>query len=150
MLQSLANIIVHLIFSTKERFPFLHEDIQQEINPYLASILKDLESPAIKIGSFTDHVHLLFRLSKNLAICAAVEKLKTGSSKWVKQKGGLLLKFHWQNGYGAFSVSQSNVPEVVHYIEGQKEHHRKKTFQEEFRSFWVKYQIPFDERYIWN
>jgi putative transposase len=150
MSQSLANIIVHLIFSTKERFPFLHEEIQQELNPYLASILKDLESPAIKIGSVTDHVHLLFRLSKNLAICDAVEKLKTGSSKWVKQKGGLLLKFHWQNGYGAFSVSQSNAPEVVCYIEGQKEHHRKKTFQEEFRSFLVKYQIPFDERYIWN
>ena len=150
MPQSLANIIVLLIFSTKERFPFLHEEIQQELNPCLASILKDLESPAIKINSATDHTHLLFRLSKNLAICNVVEKLKTGSSKWIKQKGGLLLKFHRQNGYGAFSLSQSNVPEVVRYIEGQKEHHGKRTFQEEFRSFLVKYQIPFDERYVWD
>jgi putative transposase len=150
MSQSLANIIVPLIFSTKERFQFLHEEIQPELNSYLASILKDLKSPAIKIGSVTDHVHLLFRLSKNLAICDAVEKLKTGSSKWIKRKGGMLLKFHWQNGYGAFSVSQSNVPEVVHYIEGQKEHHQTKTFQEEYRSLLVKYQIPFDEHYVWD
>lgn len=150
MSQSLANIVIHLIFSTKDRFPFLREEIQQELNPYLASILRDLESPAIKIGSVPDHVHLLFRLSKNLAICDAVERLKTGSSKWIKQKDGLLLKFHWQSGYGAFSVSQSNVSQVLRYIEGQKEHHRKKTFQEEFRSFLMKYQIPFKERYVWD
>ena len=150
MPQSLANIIVHLIFSTKDRFPFLREEIQEELNPYLATILKDLESPVIKISSISDHVHLLFRLSKNLAICDAVEKLKTGSSKWIKRKGRMFLKFHWQSGYGAFSVSQSNVSQVIKYIERQKEHHRKKTFQEEFRSFLVKYQIRYDERYVWD
>ena len=108
MSQSLAKILIHLIFSTKSREPVLHDDIRPEVHKYLAAILKEVDSPAILINSVEDHVHILFSHSKNHALIRIVEELKKNSSKWIKTKSGQCAGFHWQNGYGAFSVSQSN------------------------------------------
>jgi REP element-mobilizing transposase RayT len=148
--QSLAQVLVHLIFSTKSREPLLSDDIRPELHPYMATILKGMDSPAILINSVADHAHVLFHLSKNHALCEVIESVKKDSSKWIKTKGKAYRTFHWQSGYGAFSVSQSNVAQVVRYIEEQKEHHRRRTFQEEFRAFLKTYQVPYDERYVWD
>lgn len=146
----MAQILVHLIFSTKNREPLLSDDIRPELHRYMATILKGMDSSAILINSVEDHAHILFHLSKNRALCDVIETVKKDSSKWIKTKGRTFRNFHWQSGYGAFSVSQSNVAQVVRYIEKQKEHHRRRTFQEEFRAFLKRYQIPYDERYVWD
>jgi putative transposase len=148
--QSFVQILVHLIFSTKNREPLLPDDIRPELHPFMATILKGKECPAILISSVEDHAHVLFHLSKNHALCDVIESLKKDSSKWIKTKGRNYRNFHWQSGYGAFSVSQSNVAQVVRYIGKQKEHHRRRTFQEEFRAFLKRYQVPYDERYVWD
>jgi putative transposase len=135
---------------TKNREPVLSDDIRDELHRYSAGILKELQSPAILINSVEDHVHIFYSHSKNYSPSKIVEEVKKGSSKWLKTKGAAYLNFHWQNGYGAFSVSQSGVAEVVKYIEGQKEHHRRNTFQEEYREFLRRYEVPFDERYVWD
>ena len=120
------------------------------MHPYMATIPKANECPAILINSVEDHAHVLFHLSKNRALCDVIESLKKDSSKWIKTKGRPYRNFHWQSGYGALSVSQSNLAQVVKYIEGQKEHHRRRTFQEEFRAFLKRYQVQYDERYVWD
>jgi len=150
MPQSLAKILVHLIFSTKNRERILDNTVRSELHKYLATILKEFDSPAILINSVEDHVHILFSHSKNHALIKIVEELKKNSSKWIKTKSGRYAGFHWQNGYGAFSVSQSNVKTVEEYIANQGEHHRCKTFQEEYREFLNKYAMVFDERYVWD
>jgi putative transposase len=150
MAQSLANVLIHIIFSTKNRFPFIKANIENELYPYLASICKACKSSAHQIGGTEDHVHIVCSLSRTIAIADLLEKIKKSSSKWIKTKGSGYTRFAWQNGYGAFSIGQSQLPVVKRYIAGQKEHHRKKTFQEEFREFLQKYQIQFDERYVWD
>src|SRR5437773_10067961 len=150
MPQSLAKILIHLVYSTKNRERILGDDIRTELHRYTAGILKEWDSPAILINSVEDHIHLLFSLSKNHAVSKIVEKAKKGSSKWLKTKAATLANFHWQNGYGVFSVSQSGVEEVRKYIANQQEHHRKKTFQEEFLEFLKRYEVPYDERYVWD
>ena len=142
--------MIHLIYSTKNRAPFLTPEIRPEMNSYLAGILRQWESPAIIVNSVEDHAHLLFALSKNHALKKVVEEVKKGSSKWIKTKGSAFFDFYWQGGYGAFSVSQSNVAAVREYIATQEEHHRKVTFQEEFRAFLDKHGIEYDERYVWD
>jgi putative transposase len=150
MPQSLTKLLVHLIYSTKNREAVLLDDIRDELHRYMAGILKEWESPPILVNSVADHVHILYSHSKNHSISRIVEQVKTGSSKWLKTKGASFEGFHWQNGYGAFSVSQSSVAAVVKYIEGQQEHHRRRTFQEEYRDFLRRYEVPFDERYVWD
>ena len=150
MPQSLSRILVHLIFSTKNRVAVLTPDIQKELYPYLAVVLRENNCPALKVGGFIDHTHLFFGLSRTLSIAQVVETVKTSSSKWIKTKGAEFSQFHWQGGYGSFSVSQSEAETVIRYIENQEEHHRKMTFQEEFRKFLERYQVPYDERYVWD
>ena len=150
MSQSLAKILIHLIYSTKNRERIIHDDIRDELHRYTAGILKELESPAILINSVEDHVHILYLHSKNLPATEIVEEVKKGSSKWIKTKGPNYAGFHWQAGYGVFSVSQSGVTEVVKYIQSQNAHHQRKTFQEEYREFLNHYEIPYDERYVWD
>jgi len=150
MPQSLARILVHLIFSTKNREPFLSTDLQAELHPYLSAVLNNDGCPAIEVGGVEDHVHLLFGLSRTLTIAQVVENVKTSSSKWIKTKGASLAHFYWQAGYGAFSVSQSNAAAVVRYIQSQAEHHRKESFQDEYRRFLQRYQIPYDEKHVWD
>jgi putative transposase len=150
MSQSLAKNLVHLIYSTKNRAACLNDDVRPKLFAYQAGIFKVLESPAIVLGGEADHVHALFVLSKNHALEKVIEEVKKGSSKWIKTQDRNFTGFHWQNGYGAFSVSQSHVAKLRRYIEGQPEHHRKVSFQDEFRTFLQRYGIEYDERYVWD
>jgi putative transposase len=148
MPQSLANILVHAIWSTKDRRALISDDVRAGLHGYLAGILKNLESPALIINSVADHIHVLCQLSKNVAACKLIEEVKKSSSKWMKQNG--IAEFTWQSGYGVFSVSQSNADAVREYIGGQAEHHKKRDFKDEFREFCKRYNVAMDERYVWD
>ncbi|MGQ0762448.1 MAG: IS200/IS605 family transposase [Acidobacteriota bacterium] len=151
MPQSLAKIWTHLIFSTKDRYPFLFEpNLRKDMHAYLASVLKANTCPTLIVGGVSDHIHALFVLSKNHSIADIVYEVKRSSSKWAKTQGPALKKFHWQSGYGAFSVSESHVDVVKRYIQKQEQHHRRRTFEEEFREFLKRYKIDYDERYVWD
>jgi REP element-mobilizing transposase RayT len=116
----------------------------------MAVVLQNLGCPPTLINSVEDHVHILFELGRTVAVSAAVEAVKKTSSKWIKTQGAELAHFAWQGGYGAFAVSESLVPAVRDYIANQREHHRKRTFQEEYRIFLERHGVPFDERYMWD
>jgi REP element-mobilizing transposase RayT len=150
MPQSLSKIAIHLVFTTKNRQPVLGDNIRDELHRYMGGILTNMESPALAIGSVADHVHVLCLLSRNVSVAKLVEQLKTGTSKWLKTKGEALATFYWQSGYGAFSVSESNMDQVKAYIANQAEHHRKTSFQDEYRVFLRKHNIDYDERYVWD
>ena len=150
MPQSLEKNTIHLVFSTKNRHPWLKEALRPRLFAYLAGIFQQWESPAIVIGGHDDHVHSLFLLSKNHALKKVVEEVKKGSSKWIKTLGDELADFSWQNGYGAFSVSESNIPDVKKYIECQMEHHQRMTFQDEMRQFLARHGMTVDERHLWS
>ena len=145
MPQSLAALHVHLIFSTKDRTPFLGENVREPLHGYLAGVLKEIECHPIIINSMPDHIHLLFDLARTIAISRVVEALKTGSSKWLKTRDAKLAHFAWQSGYGAFAVSESNVTAVREYIRDQAEHHRARSFQDEFRAFLERHSLAYDE-----
>lgn len=147
MPQSLSSILIHLVFSTKNREPFITDEVEPELHKYLAIIFKACDSPAILIGGERDHLHALLTLSRTWAIADVVKETKASSSKWMKTKVG---EFQWQAGYGAFSIGQSGVAGVKKYIAEQKEHHRKRSFQEEFRGLCQKYEVEFDARYVWD
>ncbi|HUT56300.1 MAG TPA: transposase [Phycisphaerae bacterium] len=150
MPQSLARVLVHVIFSTKNRQPLIAPGLRDELNAYLVGILANLDSPSVATNAFRDHVHSLMRLSRTRSLADVMEQLKVGSSKSLKTKGPALQQFHWQNGYGAFSVSPSNLAEVRDYIASQEQHHASMTFQEEFRAFLKRHGVEFDERYVWD
>jgi REP element-mobilizing transposase RayT len=145
MPQSLARNVIHLIYSTKNREPRIVPERRDELFCYLAGTLNALKCLPIKVGGVADHVHLMFCLARTLTLSKAVEELKKSSSKWMKERGGSP-EFYWQNGYGAFSVSPSNEEAVQAYIARQAEHHKKRTFQEEYREFLRKHKIEWDER----
>jgi len=128
----------------------IHHLIEDELYSYLGGICKEMECHPIKIGGYTDHVHILCMLSKKVALMNLLEEIKSHSSKWMKTKGTELKNFYWQNGYGAFSVNPSETEKVIAYIENQKEHHKKKTVQEEYRAFLKKYKVEYDEKYVWD
>jgi len=148
--QSLVQNYIHIIFSTKHRRPLIKPDIENELYAYLGGICNQLDSTPIKIGGYTDHVHILCRLSKNITLAKLLEEVKSHSSKWIKTKSDELRQFYWQNGYGTFSVNPVEVNIVINYIANQKEHHKKKSFQEEYRAFLKKYNVDYDERYVWD
>lgn len=148
--QSLVKIYSHIVFSTKNRFPFIKPPYEDELHAYLGGICKKLECQPIMIGGYTDHVHMLCLLSKKIAIMELLEEVKSHSSKWIKTKDKALSKFYWQDGYGAFSINPTEVEKVKIYIGSQQEHHKTKTFQEEFRAFLKKYSVEYDERYVWD
>ena len=150
MPQSLSQLYVHLIFSTKHREPLLMPPVREQMHAYLATVLKNQGSPALKVGGTADHVHALFRLSKNISLAQTVEEIKTSSSKWVKTQGKPLANFHWQSGYGGFSVGPAEVEEVTEYIAQQDAHHRTVSFQEEYHRLLKAHGIEFDERYVWD
>jgi putative transposase len=150
MPQSLAALNVHLIFSTKDRMPFLRDHIRAPLHAYLAGILEQIGCHPLLINSVEDHVHLLFNLGRTVAISQAVEALKTGSSKWLKTHDPELASFAWQSGYGAFAVSQSNLSAVQDYIATQAEHHRTTSFQDEYRTFLERHDLAYDEKYLWD
>ena len=148
--QSLVKNYIHIIFSTKKWQSLIHPPVEEELHAYLGGICKNLECHPIKIGGYTDHIHILCMLSKKIALIKLIEEVKSHSSKWIKTKGNEFKNFYWQDGYGAFSVNPAEIEVVVNYIANQKEHHRKKTFQEEYLAFLKKYKVEYDERYVWE
>ena len=151
MAQSLSAVFVHVVFSTKDRQPFLRSAvIRAEMHAYLGGVSATLDCPPLLVGGTEDHVHALVRLGRTVTQADCVKELKRVSSTWFKAREGASPDFAWQAGYGAFSVSASNVEAVQTYILGQEEHHRKRTFQEEFRAFLQKHGLEWDERYVWD
>lgn len=150
MSQSLSQIYIHIIFSTKHRRPIIKDSISDELFAYLGGICKSLDCQPMKVGGYHDHIHILCKLSKKIALVTLLEQVKKSSSKWMKTKASEYADFYWQDGYAAFSVNPSGVDTVANYIAMQKEHHRAKTFQEECREFFNEYHIDYDERYVWD
>jgi REP element-mobilizing transposase RayT len=148
MPQSLAKILVHLIFSTKQREPTISELVRPHLHAYLVGILANLKCPSLQTGGTGDHVHILFALGRTVTVSDVVEEVKKGSSKWMKTQD--VPTFTWQAGYGAFSVGESQAETVVHYIQRQEQHHQRLSFQEEFRRFLERYRVAYDERYVWD
>jgi len=151
MSQSLAKILLHAVFSTKDRFPFLQNTaVREEMHAYLGGILENLDCHALAVGGVSDHVHLLFSLTRVETVADVIKELKRSSSAWVKTKSPAMKKFAWQSGYGVFSIGFSQVKSVQAYIAGQERRHRKISFQDEMREFLRRYEIDFDERYVWD
>jgi REP element-mobilizing transposase RayT len=142
--------MTHVIFSTKNREPFITPEIEPELFAYIGGILKNNESRLLDAGGDADHIHLLISQSKNIALSALMKDVKKDSSSWIKTKGRIFRTFHWQDGYAAFSIGQSNVNELKKYIARQKEHHRKRSFKEELIQFLNAYGIDYDEEYLLN
>lgn len=150
MPQSLSSIHIHLVFSTKNRQPFITEKIESELYAYMGGIFRNKGCPALIIGGNVDHSHMLFMLSRTCTVAELVEKVKSYSSRWIKNKGEEFRNFQWQSGYGVFSVSQSGVDDVKRYIIDQRIHHRRRSYQDEFRLLCRKYNVAIEERYVWD
>ena len=148
MPQTLSFNLVHVVFSTKARVPLIREEIAPALHAYLAGTARSLGCDCFRVGGVEDHVHLALRLAVTRISARVVSELKTSSSVWVKEQG--VAKFAWQRGYGLFSVGPADVGALVRYIDGQKAHHARRSFQEEMRGFCEKYHVPIDERYAWN
>lgn len=143
-------MLVHLVFSTKQRKPFLQGELAREMHAYLGGTLRELGCPCLCVNGMPDHVHLLFNLDRKLALATVVERIKTNSSAWIKTKSSGLELFQWQAGYGAFSIGASQVEDACEYINNQAEHHKTRTFEDEFRTLLQKYGNEWDERYVWD
>ena len=150
MPQSLAKVYLHVVFSTKNRESILADDWRDELFRVLGGATNNLGCQALLIGGVPDHVHMLFSLGRTITIADAVGKIKSTSSLWVNQTRGLPAPFHWQGGYAVFSVSQSNVEAVREYIRRQPEHHTTQSFQDELREWLRRYEIEWDEKYVWD
>jgi REP element-mobilizing transposase RayT len=150
MPQSLSNVILHIIFSTKDREPWLDPNVRPRMHAYLATICRDLAGERVRVGGVADHVHIVTTLPRTLSQADLIEQIKKASSKWIKTLDARYLCFFWQRGYGAFSVSPSQLEAVLEYVDKQQEHHRTRTFQEEYRELLHKHGVEFDERYIWD
>ncbi|MBR5678214.1 MAG: IS200/IS605 family transposase [Paludibacteraceae bacterium] len=151
MPQSLSKLYVHLVFSTKRRADTIPKSHLAEVHAYIAEIFNNHGCPAVQVGGTTNHVHILFLLGKQTNLADIVRKVKSSSSRWINEVyGNPFHHFDWQDGYGAFSVGYRHVDAVMAYIKGQEEHHRKATFQDEFRRVCELYNVPLDERYAWD
>ncbi len=150
MAQFLSNVLVHLVFSTKDRRSLIQDAEREELHRYFTGILRQQDSPLLEINSVADQIHILFSASKNQALAGLVENVKTHSSKWIKSLDTAYSDFYWQRGYGAFSVSPTQAARVRLYIREQAEHHAKTSFQTEFRRLCSKNHVPLDERYVWE
>ena len=150
MPQSLFKILVHVVFSTKNRADLISPEIENKLFAYIHGIIENNGSKLIIANGTTNHIHLLISLGKKVDIPELIGDIKRDSSSWVKKQDASFSNFYWQKGYGAFSIGQSQVPTVVNYIKNQKEHHKQQDFKSEFRALLMKYEIDFDERYVWD
>ena len=150
MAQTLTSLLVHVIFSTKNREPYITPEIEPELFAYMGGILKNHECRLLDAGGTADHIHLLISQSKNASLSSLMKDVKKDSSSWIKTKGDSFRNFHWQDGYGAFSVGNSEVERLKNYVATQKEHHRKRSFQEELIMLLEECGIEYDERYLWK
>jgi len=148
MAQTASNLVIHLIFSTKARRNLITSEIRDDLFAYLGGIVREMRGAALIVGGMADHVHMLIRIRPVHAAAEIARVVKTNSSRWLRSKGNV--HFAWQNGYGAFSVSESNVPALTRYIATQEERHKKMTFQQEYVAFLKKNKVVYDARYIWE
>ena len=139
-----------MVFSTKDREPWLDKTVRPGLHAYLATLVRDLDAEAYRVGGTGDHVHLAATLPRTLTQADMVQKIKTDSTHWLKRQNKDLAGFAWQRGYGVFSIGKSQLPALVRYIENQEEHHRRRSFQNEFRSLLKRYEVEYDERYVWD
>lgn len=150
MSQSLSKICVHIVFATKYRQPLIDERIENELFSYIGGICNSMGCIPVKVGGYVDHVHILCVLSRKITVMKLLEEIKKSSSRWLKTKFPEYSNFYWQDGYGVFSVNPYELKIVVRYIANQKAHHQKRTFKDEFRGFLKKYNVEYDERYVWD
>jgi REP element-mobilizing transposase RayT len=150
MPQSLSKVIVHIIFTTKDREPWLDREVRPRMHAYIATICRDLGAEFVRVGGVADHVHIVSTLPRTGSQARFIEQIKKPSSKWIKALDARYRGFFWQRGYGAFSVSPSQLDAVLQYVEEQPAHHRTQTFQQEYREFLKKHGVQFDERYVWD
>lgn len=150
MAHTFTNLLVHIIFSTKARLPFIDSELKPQLYAYIGGIIREERGKAYAINGTADHIHLLASMPPTMALSDAMRIIKTNSSRWVHGKWPAKNNFGWQTGYGAFSVSKSGVADVTSYIAAQEEHHRKMTFKQEFVAILEKHEIKYDERYIWD
>ncbi|MGH9603653.1 MAG: IS200/IS605 family transposase [Terriglobales bacterium] len=150
MAHSCSNILVHVIFGTKDRKPLIKPDLRNDLFAYMGGIVRELKGKALLINGMADHMHMLVELPPALSVAEMMRVVKTNSSRWVNENRSHHARFAWQTGYAAFSVSRSNAPAVSKYIAEQEKHHRKRSFDEELLLFLKKHGIEYDERYIWS
>lgn len=150
MPQSLSKVFIHVIFSTKDREPWLDQTLRPALHAYLATVTRDLGAEAFRVGGTEDHVHLAATLPRTLTQADMAKKIKTSSTHWLKRQNKNLAGFAWQRGYGVFSIGKSQLPALVRYIANQEEHQRRQTFQSGFRTILKRYDVEFDERYVWD
>jgi putative transposase len=150
MANTYTSLHYHIVFSTKNRHPWIAPKIEERIWKYLGGIARENDMTADMVGGVEDHVHVVVGIPPKLALSKAVQLLKGGSSKWIHDTFPALAKFAWQDGYSAFTVSKSNLTTVIQYVARQREHHRKRTFQDEYRALLERHGIEFDERYLWG
>lgn len=150
MSQSLVKNYIHIVFSTKHREDFIDEKIEKELFLYIAALCKDFQSIALQIGGTDNHIHILCTLSKKVALMKLIQEIKAHSSKWIKTKGKKYENFYWQDGYGAFSVSEENLYPTINYIKNQRQHHQTKGYKDELINILEKHRIKYDEKYLWD
>jgi len=150
MAQSLAKVYLHIVFSTKDRRPYITPKIEENLYRYISTICDTNKSPLHKIGGMDDHIHILLELSRTITIAKLIENIKSHSSRWVKKEFNDLQKFSWQGGYGVFSVDSVTYNAVKNYVANQKEHHTKRGFKEEFLLLLKRANLEYDERYLWD
>jgi len=150
MPQSLSKVILQIVFSTKNREPWLEPDVRPRMHAYLATVCRDLGAELVRVGGVADHVYIVTTLPRTVSQAEFIEQMKKTSSKWIKALDARYRGFFWQRGYGAFSVSLSQLDTVLDYVKAQQQHHRTRTFQEEYRELLRKHGIDFDERYVWD
>ena len=150
MARSLSFLLVHVVFSTKDRAPVLDEAMRPDLYAYLATIVRNNECECFRVGGVADHVHLAIRLNRQGNVSDLVAEIKASSSKWLKSHAPKLARFAWQRGYGAFSVGPADLSALIRYIDTQEAHHAKHTFQDELRVFLKRYGIECEERYLWD
>ncbi|WP_045218810.1 IS200/IS605 family transposase [Desulfonatronum thioautotrophicum] len=150
MPQSLSNILLHFVFSTKNREPLIPPELEPELYAYIAAIHKNMACPLLKIGGTENHLHILCLLERVVTVSKLLEEVKKSSSKWIKNKDDRLAGFAWQVGYGAFSIGMSNMEALEQYIMRQKTHHQQVSFEDEYRALLKKYRVEWDEKYVWD
>jgi putative transposase len=151
MPQSLSQIYVHAVFSTKDRRPYLQDiEVQRRLHEYIGGACRELGCPSVRVGGVEDHVHILFRLSRTTEVASIIREIKRESSKWIKEAFPTQSQFAWQSGYGVFSISPSHLDGLTKYISQQADHHARESFQDEFRRLLRMYDIEWDERYVWT
>lgn len=150
MPQSLDRVIVHVVFGTKGRWRFIDDNVRPRLHAYLATVVRSIGNDCIRVGGVADHVHIALALGRTVTVAETVERAKTSATQWIRRQGPEFRKFAWQRGYAVFSVSPRDLNTLVAYIDGQAEHHARRSFEDEYVGFLRQYGIEFDEQHIWS